>query len=197
MRFFLAANNFPFWKAWDTTSSVSLSSPDILMGVMCEAFVAWMRIPRKRRRRPAASDYPDITFNVHPTAEVLSQKRSAWVFDRLDVRHSSAIQLRTIPARLVLLMVRLPSFNMSFTFCGHSYFHMIGLSYLGQISRLPPWRFYKYLSTQYNVVSCSTADGSERCVFPYILSSPLNLGDIVLGRVWCSTTGLCPSARLV
>ena len=177
--------------------ATSLYYPDIMMGLRCEDCVTWMQMPKKRRIRPDAREEPDISLLVHPTSEVLSQKRAAWVFYRLDVRHYSASQLRTSPASSRLLMVRVPDLNSPFTLCGHSYFHMIGLSYLGQISRLPPWRFYKYLSTQYNVVSCSTADGSERCVFPYILSSPLNLGDIVLGRVWCSTTGLCPSARLL
>ena len=91
-----------------------LSLPAMLMGVRCEACVACMRMPRKHRRRPAANEDPDFSLNNHPTAKVLLQNRSAWVFDSLDVKHSSASQFRTSPAILRLLMVRVPSLNMSF-----------------------------------------------------------------------------------
>ena len=67
---------------------MSLSSPDILMGLRFEAFVAWIRMPRKQRRSPAASEESDLILNVHPTVEVLSQKRAAWVFGILDSRLS-------------------------------------------------------------------------------------------------------------
>ena len=76
---------------------MSLSSSNIIMGVRCEACVACMCMLSKRRRRPAASEDPNLSLNVHPTAEVLSQNRAAWVFYRLDVKHYSAIQFRTIP----------------------------------------------------------------------------------------------------
>ena len=45
-----------------------------------------------RGGRPTASEESNISLNVHPTTEVLLQKRVAWVFDILDVRHSSASQ---------------------------------------------------------------------------------------------------------
>ena len=83
-------------------------------------------MPRKQRRRPATSEDPDIILNVQPTAEVSSHTRAAWVFDKLDVRHTIASQFRTSPARSRLLMVMVTSLNRSFTFCGHSYCHMIG-----------------------------------------------------------------------
>ena len=105
---------------------MSLSSPAMLMGVGYEACVAWMRMPRKRRISPAASEDPDITLLVHPTSEVLLRKRDVWVFDILDVRSSSTSQLITIPDSSISLMVRVTSLNRYFTFCCHSYCHMIG-----------------------------------------------------------------------
>ena len=78
----------------------------MIMGVMCEAFVVFMCITRKQRRRPTASEDTDISLNAHPTAEVLSQKRSAWVFDSLDVRNSSTSQFITSLTRSRSLMVR-------------------------------------------------------------------------------------------
>ena len=96
------------------------------MVMRCESCVACIQMNRKRRRRPDASENPDIILNIHPTAEVLSQERAAWVFDRLDVRHSSASQFITIPARSRSLVVRVPSLNRPFTFCSHYYCHMIG-----------------------------------------------------------------------
>ena len=107
-------------------SAMSFYSPVMLMGVMCEACATWMRMPRKRRRRPDASEDPNLSLNIHLTAEVLSQKRSVWVFDRLYVRHSSASQFRTSPSRSRPLMVKVSSLNSSFTFFGHYSFHMIG-----------------------------------------------------------------------
>ena len=105
---------------------MSLSCPAILMGVRCEACVLWVRMPRKCRRSHVAREEPYISLILHPTAEVLSQKRSAWLFYRLDVSHSSARKLRTSPSSLIPLMVRLPAFNISFTVCGHSSCKMIG-----------------------------------------------------------------------
>ena len=122
---FVSSEELPFFKGTETTSAMSLSLPDIMMGVRCEACVACMRITRKQRRRPATSEDPDISLNVHPTDKLLSQKRAAWVFDILDVRHSSARQFITSPARLRSLILRVPSLNMSFTFCGQYYCHMI------------------------------------------------------------------------
>ena len=81
------------------TYAISLSSHAIMMGMRCEACVACMSMPRKQKRRPADIEDSDLSLNAQPTAEVLSQKRAAWVFDILDVRHSSAIQFRTSPAR--------------------------------------------------------------------------------------------------
>ena len=98
----------------------------MLMGVRCKACVVWVRMTRKRRIRTDASEEPDLSLIVHPTSEVLSQKRAAWVFYRLDVRHYSASQLITSPASSRLLMVRVPDLNSPFTLCGHSYFQMIG-----------------------------------------------------------------------
>ena len=98
----------------------------MMMGVRCEACVACMCMPRKRRRRPAASEDPDISLNYHPRAKVFSQKRSAWVSDSLDVSHSISSQFRNSPDSSRLFMVRVYSLNRSFTFCGHSYYHMIG-----------------------------------------------------------------------
>ena len=70
----------------------------MMMGGRCEACAAWMCMPRKRSRRPAAREEPDLSLIVHPITKVLSQKRSAWIFDKLDVRHYSAIHLITSPA---------------------------------------------------------------------------------------------------
>ena len=70
--FLLAANNFPFWKAREKTSAMSLSSPDMLIGVRCKSFAAWIHMPRKLRRRPAAREEPDLIFISHPNVEVLS-----------------------------------------------------------------------------------------------------------------------------
>ena len=117
---------------------MSLSSPAMLMGVRFEACVACMKMPRKRRRRPAASEDPTLSLNSHPTAEVLSKKRAVWVFDSLDVRHSSASQFRTSPASLRSLMMRVTSLNRSSTFCGHSYCHMIGPILFRPDAQIPP-----------------------------------------------------------
>ena len=87
---------------------MSLSLPAMLMGVRFEAYVACIRMPRKRRRRPDDSEDPDLSLNAHPTAEVLSQNRAAWIFGSLDVRHSSASQFRTSPARSRSLILRVP-----------------------------------------------------------------------------------------
>ena len=87
---------------------MSLSLPSIMMGVRGESCVACMRMPRKSRRLPAASEGPNINLNAHPTAEVLLHNRAAWVFDSLDVRNSSASQFITSPSRSRLLMVRVP-----------------------------------------------------------------------------------------
>ena len=86
---------------------MSFYLPAMLMGVSYEACVECMRMPRKRRRHPVASEEPYLSLNVHPTAEVLSQKRAAWVYDRLDVRYSSTSQFRTVPDSSRSLMVRL------------------------------------------------------------------------------------------
>ena len=67
------------------------------MGGRCEACAAWMCMPRKRSRRPDDREEPDLSLLVHPITKFFSQNRSAWVFDRLDVRHYSAIQLITSP----------------------------------------------------------------------------------------------------
>ena len=107
-------------------SAISFSSPDIMMGVRCEACFAWMLIPRKRSRRPDDSEDSDLILNDHRTAEVLLHKRAVWVFDRLDVRHSIASQFRTSPFSSRLLMVSVNSLNVYFTLCGHSSCHMIG-----------------------------------------------------------------------
>ena len=81
-------------------SDMSLSLPDMLMSVRYEPCVACTNMPRKRIRRTEVSKYPDLSLNAHPTAKVLLQKRDVWVFDILDVRHSSAIQFRTSPSSL-------------------------------------------------------------------------------------------------
>ena len=151
---------------------MSLSLPNILMGLRFEAFVACIRMPRKQRRSPAASEESDLILNVHPTAEVLSQKRAAWVFGILDMRHFSASQFRTSPAKSRPFMVSVPSLNRSFILCGHSSCHMIGLILFRPDFRLPPCRFHNYLSNQCSVVSCSPAGGPEWCVFPCVLKSP-------------------------
>ena len=126
MRFLVAANNCPFLKAQETTSAMSLSSPSMLMGARCDSCVAWICMTRKRSRCPAAREEPDLSLIFHPNAEVLTQNRAVCVFSRLDVRHSSASQLRNSPVRSILLMVMLPAVRISFTFCGHYYFQMIG-----------------------------------------------------------------------
>ena len=95
------------------------------MDVRCDAFVACMRMPNKRRRCPAAREEPDKRLNVHPTAEVLSQKRAAWVWARLEVMHSSASQLRTIPDRSIIFMASVLDMKISFTVCGYSSCQMI------------------------------------------------------------------------
>ena len=105
---------------------MSFSSLDILIGVRCDACVAWMRMPRKRRIRPAACEEPDISLIFHPTAEVLSKERDEWARARLDTMHSSAIQVITIPARSISLMVRVHALKISFIFCGHTSCQMIG-----------------------------------------------------------------------
>ena len=119
-------------------SAMSLSLTAMLMGARYESCAAWMRMPRKRRRRTAARNYPDISLNVHPTAKVLSQKRDAWVFDILDVRHSSARKFRTSPARSISLMVRVNSLNRSFTFCGNNSCHLIGPILFRPYVKTPP-----------------------------------------------------------
>ena len=105
---------------------MSLSSPSMLMGARCDSCVAWICMTRKRSRCPAAREEPDLSLIFHPNAEVLTQNRAVCVFSRLDVRHSSASQLRNSPVRSILLMVMLPAVRISFTFCGHYYFQMIG-----------------------------------------------------------------------
>ena len=117
---------------------MSFSLPAMMMGVRCEACVACMCMPRKRRRRIDANEDPDISLNAHSTAKVLSQKRAAWVFDSLDVRHSSASQFRTSPVSSRSFMVSVPSFKRSFTFCGHSSFHMIGPILFSPDVQTPP-----------------------------------------------------------
>ena len=74
--------------------AMSLSSPAILMGVRCDACVLWIRMSRKRRIRPTAREEPDLRLIFHPTTEMLSQNRAAWVCARLDVMHYSSRQLR-------------------------------------------------------------------------------------------------------
>ena len=105
---------------------ISLYSPDILMGVRRDAFFACMRMPRKKRRYLAAREESDLSLILHPTAEVLSQKRAEWVFGRLYVRHSSASQLRTRSDSLISFMVRVPALKSYFTFYGLSSCQMIG-----------------------------------------------------------------------
>ena len=51
---------------------MSFSSPDMMKGVRCEACVAWMRMTRKRIRRPDDSNEPYLSLNAHPNVEVLS-----------------------------------------------------------------------------------------------------------------------------
>ena len=60
------------------------------MGMRCDAFVVLMYMHRKRKRCPAAKEEPDRNLNVHPSSEVLLQKRDAWLLVRLEVIHSSA-----------------------------------------------------------------------------------------------------------
>ena len=83
-------------------------------------------MPRKRRRRPAAREEPNCSLKVHPISEVLSQKRATWVWARLEVMYYSTIQLRTRPARYILLMVRVPEVKIYFNVCGYSSCQMIG-----------------------------------------------------------------------
>ena len=106
--------------------ATSLYYPDIMMGLRCEDCVTWMQMPKKRRIRPDAREEPDISLLVHPTSEVLSQKRNVWIFARLDVRRSISSQLRSIPASSRSLMIRVPALNSSFTLCGDYYCQMIG-----------------------------------------------------------------------
>ena len=83
-------------------------------------------MPRERMRSTSAREEPDIILIVHPTTEVLSQKRAEWLWVRLDVMNSSASQLITIPVNLSLLMVRVTALKISFTFCINSSCDMIG-----------------------------------------------------------------------
>ena len=109
------SKELPFLKARETNFSMSLSYTDIMMGVRCDNCVAWMRMPRKWRRRPASREKPDLILIVHLTAEVLSQKKAAWVWERLGVIHSSTIQFLTSPFISRLSMVRVPNMKSSFT----------------------------------------------------------------------------------
>ena len=96
------------------------------MGMRCDAFSACMSMSKKQKRCSDAKEEPDSSLNVHPAAEVLSQKRDAWLWVRLEVMHYSAIRLRTRPARLISFILRVPDVNISFTICGHSSCQMIG-----------------------------------------------------------------------
>ena len=98
----------------------------MLMGARCESCVAWMRMPRKRRRHTNAWEKPDLSLIFQPTSKVLSQKRVVWVFARLDVRHSSARQLKTIPASSRSLIVMMTALDIYFIFCVHYSCQMIG-----------------------------------------------------------------------
>ena len=119
-------------------SAVSLSLPAMMMGVKCEACVACMCMPRKRSRRTADSDDPNLSLNAHPTAKLLLQKRATWVFDSLYVSNSSASQFRTNPAISRSLMVSVTSLNSSFTFCGQYSCHMIGPIFFRPDFQTPP-----------------------------------------------------------
>ena len=96
------------------------------MVMRCESCVACIQMNRKRRRRPDAREEPDLRLIVHPTAKVLSQSMAAWLFTSLDVRHSSASQLRTSSASSILFMIKVIALNISFTLSGHYFYQMIG-----------------------------------------------------------------------
>ena len=120
------------------TSAISFYSPDILVGVICGDFVAWMHMPRKRRSSPITRYEPDRSLNVHPTDEVLSQNRDAWLRERLEVIHSIASQLRTGPSRLISCMVIVADMKISFTVCGHYSCQIIGSILLRLYFHNPP-----------------------------------------------------------
>ena len=161
VRLLLAAKNFLFLKARETSSAMSLSSPDILIGGIFYACVSCMRMPMKRRRRSSVREEPNLGLIVHPTAEVLSQNRSTWVWVRLYVMRSSAIQFRTSPFSLRYFILRLAALNSYFNFCVHYNCQMIGLIFLGHMSRLPPCRLHRYLSIRCSLEICSPAGGHE------------------------------------
>ena len=119
-------------------SPMSLSLPDMMMGVECEACAACVCMPRKRRRCPAASEDANLSLNAHPTAKLLLQKRAAWVFDSFYVSNSSASHFRTSPDISRSLMVSVTSLNSSFTFFGQYYCHMIGPIFFRPDFQTPP-----------------------------------------------------------
>ena len=84
-----------------------------------------MHIPKNQRIRPAAREEPDLSLIFHPTVKVLSQKRAAWVHDRLGVSYYSASQLRNSPDSSISLMVRVPALTVSFALFGNSSCQMI------------------------------------------------------------------------
>ena len=85
MRLLLESRNYPLLKARETNFSMSFSYPDILMGVRCDTCVSCMRMPIKCRRCPTSREKPDLILIVHLIAEVLSQKKAVWVWERLGV----------------------------------------------------------------------------------------------------------------
>ena len=108
------------------------------MGARCDACAAWMQMPRKQRVCPAAREESYLSFIVHPTDGVLSQKRDLWVWTRLDMMHSSSGQLRDIPDSSGLLMIRVPALKSSFNFCGNPSCQMIGPILFKPDSQNPP-----------------------------------------------------------
>ena len=110
-------------------------------------------MPKKQRKHTDASKEPYLSLNIHFTAEVLLQKRSARVWARLEVMHFSASQLGTRPASSISFMVRVPGVKISFTVCGHSINQIIGTIVLRldvQTPTMPITQLSEYM-TQFGI----------------------------------------------
>ena len=120
-----AWKNFPSLNARDTMSAIVLSTPATWMGVMDDALAAWIRMPRRRWRRPAVALLDVLIWYAHATADILSQYVTRCLYLSVGSVCSRRRNAMTAPASSSTLIDNLPrGFSLvrraCLISCGHS-----------------------------------------------------------------------------
>ena len=138
VRFVDAWKKAPSWNAQETILAILLSFPVIWIGVSMELWVAWICMPRNRRRCTATCDLLVWSLYAQLTVDVLSQKVTVWQYFWGGTRHSRASHSRRRPASSRSLIVSVPSSKHWMMSGGQRSCPMVGWTAMVPADQMPP-----------------------------------------------------------